>query len=49
MQKRKADEGESEGKKKKKRSSGSDALNFFRGTGNAKTRVGVKRQQLEVE
>ena len=54
VQKRKADEGESEGKRKKKRSSGSDTLNFLCEKNEQvremqKQRLELKRQQLEVE
>ena len=53
-QKRKADEGESEGTKKKKRSSGSDTLNFLREKNEQaqemhKQELELKRQKLVVE
>jgi len=53
-QKRQADEGESEGKKRKKRSNGSDTLNFLREKNEQvqaiqKEEFDLRRQQLELE
>ncbi|KAL9971119.1 hypothetical protein ACROYT_G023606 [Oculina patagonica] len=53
-QKRKADENESEGKRRKKRSSGSDTLSFLREKNEQsqelqKQELELKKQQLEVE
>ena len=54
LQKRKANEGESEGRRKKKRSSGSDTLNFHWEKNEQvremqKQKLELKTQQLEVE
>lgn len=53
-QKRQADEGESEGKKRKRRSNGSDTLNFLREKNEQvqaiqKEEFDLRRQQLELE